>query len=102
MRASALRHARFPVSPFLAGLSPGRASPVLRWSLLSHQRYYRSVAGRPAAGRAKLPCPRAVKLIRLVRTAVVAPPTPFCTRISFNRFREEALNGQPVPQLRGV
>lgn len=82
MRASALRHARFSVSPQLAVLS--------------------SVVVPITAGQVKLPCTSTVILIRFTRTAVVAPPTPFCTRISFNRSREEALNGQPVPQLRGV
>jgi hypothetical protein len=112
MRASALGHARFPVSPFLAGLSPSLASralreranaliAIIRWPLLSHHRYHRIIAGPPAAGRAKQPCTSAVKWVRFISTAVVAPPTPFCT-VSFNRSREEALNGQPVPQLRGV
>lgn len=78
MRASALGFASGPLYSQLAVLSPNVSS-----------------------GRAKLPCPHAVKSIRLDDRSGGSPHT-ILHQHPLQPIREEALNGQPVPQLRGV
>lgn len=46
-------------------------------------------------------CCELVEDIKLQRPQLVVSPRPILHPVSIN-IREEALNGQPVPQLRGV
>jgi hypothetical protein len=96
MRTGALTHAPFPaISPsaVLSSFDSVRV-PGPEHAVHSHPHSHAHAVSIRTYNAASKP-------FRLAFTAVVVPPTPFCTSKALT-IREEALNGQPVPQLRGV